>query len=115
MTSVSSARKLATLHTIVHTLDALIATIMDTSQQIAWIRYLLQACWHNAGITLLVDMTGQHLGTATPDILTITIQIGTDSADLNLAHITPDIGVIVIVILCRSCSRSFHQPSHHSS
>ena len=43
-------------------------------------------------------MTGQHLGTATPDILTVTIETGTDSANLNLTHITPDIGVTVIVI-----------------
>ena len=71
---------------------------MDTLWWIALTKYLLQAYWHDAGITPLGDMTGQHLRTATPDILTMTIEIGTDSADLNLAHITPDIGVIVIVI-----------------
>ena len=43
-------------------------------------------------------MTDQHLGTATPGILTVTIERGTDSADLNLTHITPDIGVTVAVI-----------------
>ena len=85
-------------HAIVHTLDVLIVTTMDTSQQIAQTRYLLQACWHDAGITPLVDMTGQHLRTATPDVLTMTMEIGTDSADLDLTHITPNIGVIVIVI-----------------
>ena len=98
MTSVSNARKLATWHTIVHTLDVLIATIMDMSQQIALTKYLLQAHWHNAGITPLVDVTGQHLRTATLDILTMTIETGTDSADLDLAHIIPDIGVTVIEI-----------------
>ena len=98
MTSVSSARKPVTWHTIVHTLDVLIATIMDTSQWIALTKYLLQACQHNAGITPLVDVTGQHLGTATPDVLTTTIEKGTDSANLDLAHITPEIGVTVIVI-----------------
>ena len=71
MANVSNARKLATWHAIVHTLDVLIATIMDMSQQIALTRYLLQACQHDAGITPLVDVTGQHLGTATPDILTM--------------------------------------------
>ena len=98
MTSVSNARKAATWHAIVHTLDVLIATIMDTLQQIALTKYLLQACQHDAGITPLVDMTGQHLGTATPGILTMTIETDTDSADLDLTHITPDIGVTVIVI-----------------
>ena len=82
MTSVSNARKLATWHAIVHTLDVLIATIMDTLQQIALTKYLLQACWHSAEITPLVDVTGQHLRTATPGVLTMTIETGTDSADL---------------------------------
>ena len=71
---------------------------MDMLQQIALTRYLLQACWHNIGITSLVDVTGQHLRTATPDILTATIETGTDSANLDLTHITPDIEVTVIVI-----------------
>ena len=71
---------------------------MDTLQEIALTRYHLQAHWHDAGITPLVDVTGQHLRTATPDILTVTIGTGTDSANLNLAHITPDIGVAVVVI-----------------
>ena len=96
--SVFNARKPATWHTIVHTLDVLIARIMDKSQQIALTKYLLQAHQHDTGITPLVDMTGQHLGTATPDVLTVTIGPGTDSADLNLTHITPDIGVAVLVI-----------------
>ena len=98
MTCVSKARKLATWQTIVHTLDVLIATIMDMSQQIALTRYLLQACQNDAGITPLVDVTGQHLGTATPDILTTTIETGTDSADLDLTHTTPNIEVTVVVI-----------------
>ena len=42
MTSVFNARKLATWHAIVHTLDVLIATIMDTLQWIALTKYLLQ-------------------------------------------------------------------------
>ena len=97
-TSVSNARKLTTWHAIVHTLDVLIATIMDMLLWIALTKYLLQACQHDAGITPLVDVAGQHLRTATPDILTATIETSTASADLDLAHITPDIGVTVIVI-----------------
>ena len=98
MTSVSNARKPATWHAIVHTLDVLIATIMDTLQQIALTKFLLQAHWHDAEITPLVDMTGQHLRTATPGILTVTIETDTDSANLDLTHITPDIGVTATVI-----------------
>ena len=45
-------------------------------------------------------MTDQHLRIiATPGIPIMTIVTGTDSANLNLAHITPDRGVTVIVIL----------------
>ena len=98
MTSVSNARKLATWHGFVHTLDVLIATIMDMSQHFALTKYLLQACQHNAAITPLVDVTGQHLKTAMPDILTLTIDTGTDSANLDLTHTTPDIEVTVAVI-----------------
>ena len=98
MASVFNARKLATRHAIVHILDVSIATIMDTLQRIALTNYLLQACQHGAEITPVVDVTGQHLRTATPDVLTVTIEIGTDSTDLNLAHITPDIEVTVAVI-----------------
>ena len=98
MTSISNARKPATWHTIVHILGVLIVAIMGTLQQIALTKYHLQACWHDAGITPLVDVTDQHLRTATPGILTVTIETGTDSADLDLAHITPGIGVPVTVI-----------------
>ena len=98
MISVSNARKPATWNTIVHTLDVLIATIMNTSQQMALTRYLLQACQQDAGITSLVDMTGQYHRTATPDVLTATIETGTDSANLDLTHITPNIEVTVVVI-----------------
>ena len=98
MTSVSNARKLATWHAIFHTLDVSIATIMDMSQWITLTKYLLQACWHGTEITPLVDVTGQHLRTATPGILTVSIETDTDSADCILTHITPDIGVTAIVI-----------------
>ena len=98
MISVSNARKPATWHAIVHTLDVSIVTIMDMLQQIALTKYHLQACQHDAEITPLVDMTDQCLTAATPGILTMTIETGTYSADLDLAHITPDIGVTVAVI-----------------
>ena len=43
-------------------------------------------------------MTGQHPGTATPDILTATIKKGTDSTNPDPTHTTPNIEVTVIVI-----------------
>ena len=98
MTSVFNARKLATWHAIVHILDVSIATIMDISQQIALTKYLLQVCQHSAEITPLVGMTGQHLRTATLDILTMTIGTDTDSGNCILTRITPDIGVTAIMI-----------------
>ena len=99
-TSVSNARKPGTWHAIAHTLDALIVTIMDMSQQIALTEFHLQACQHDAEITPLANMTEQHLRIiATPGILTVTIETGTDLANLDPTHITPDTGVTVIVFL----------------
>ena len=108
MTNVSNARKLATWHAIVHTCNVLIATIMVMLQWIALTKYLLQACWHDAGITPLVHVTGQHPGTATPDVLTATIETVTDSA--NPAHTTPDIEVTVIVIPAEAVLDHFIDP-----
>ena len=100
MTSVSNARKLASWHAIVLTLDASIVTIMDMLPWIALIKYHLLTHQHNAEITPLADMTDQHLGIiATPGIPTMTIETGPDSVDLGLSHLTPDIGVTVVVIL----------------
>ena len=98
MISVFNARKPATWHAIVHILDVLTATIMDTSQWISLTKYLLQTCQHGAEITPLVDMTGQHLRPATPDVLTVTIGTDTDSADHVVTHITQDIGVTAVMI-----------------
>ena len=71
---------------------------MDTLQQIALTKCHLQAHQQDAGTTPLVGMTGQHLGIiATPSIPTLTIGTGTDPVDLDLAHITLDIGVTVTV------------------
>ena len=48
-------------------------------------------------------MTDQHLRIiASPGVPTVTIETGTDSADLDLTHITPDTGVTVIVILAEA-------------
>ena len=110
MTSVSNARKPATWYTTVHTLDVLTATFMDMLQRIVLTRYLLQACWHNTGITPLVDVTGQHLRTAMPDVLTATIETGTDSANLDPTHTTPYIEVTVVVILIEAILDHFIDP-----
>ena len=89
---------------------------MDMSQQIALTKYHLQAHQHNAEATPLVDARDQHLGIiATPGIPTMTIEAGTDSVDCDLAHITPDIGVTVIVILAEAILDHFTWPSYHSS
>ena len=84
---------------------------MDTLQQIALTKYHLQAHGHNAETTPLVDVTDQHLAIiATPGIPTVTMETGTDSVDLNLTHITPDIGVTVIVIHAEAILDHFTGP-----
>ena len=110
MTNASNARKPATWHAMVHTLDVLIATIMVMLQQIALTRYLHQACWHDAWITPLVDVTDQHPGTAKPDVLTMTMETGTDSANPDPTHTTPDIEVTVIVIPAEAILDHFINP-----
>ena len=113
MTSVSNVRKLTTWHATASISDALTVTIMDTLQGIALTKYHLQAHQHDAGTTPLVSMTDQHLRIiATPGIPTMTIETGTDSVDLNLAHITLDIGVTVTVILAEAVLDHF--TSHHT-
>ena len=84
---------------------------MDMLQQIALTKYHLQAHQHNAGTTPLVDMTDQHLRIiAAPGIPIVTIERGTDSVNLNLAHITLDIGVTVAVILTEAILDHFTSP-----
>ena len=91
MINVSNAKKLATWHAIVLTSDALTVIIMGTLQWIALTKSHLQACQQDPGTTTLVGMTDQHLRViTTPGITTVTIGIGTDSVDLNLAPITLD-------------------------
>ena len=115
MTTVSSGRKPATWHAIVHTFDVLIVTIMDTSQWIALTKYHPQACQHDAEITPLADLTDQHLRPATPGVPTMTIETGMYSVTLNPTHTTPDIGVTVIVIPAEAILDHFINPSCHSS
>ena len=64
-------------------------------------------------------MTDQHLRViTTPGITTMTIGIGTDSVDLNLAPIILDIGVTVMVILIEITLDPFtgpHVVAHHAT
>ena len=111
MTSVSNARKPATWHAIVLISGALTVTMMDTLQWIALTKHHLQAHQHDAETTPQVDMTDQHLGIiATPGIPTMTIETGTDSVNLDLTHITPDIVVTVAVILAETILDHFTSP-----
>ena len=111
MTSVSNVRKPATWHATAIISDALTVTIMDTSQQIALTKYHLQAHQHNTGTTPLVGITDQHLGIInTPSIPTVTIGTGTDSVNLDFAHITLDIAVTVTVILAEVILDHFTGP-----
>ena len=63
-------------------------------------------------------MTDQHLRIlTTPGIPTMTIGIGTDSVNLDFAHITLDIGVTVAVILTEVTLDPFtgpHAIAHHA-
>ena len=93
--------------------------IMATSQQIAPTKFHPQAYQHDAGTTTLEDMIDQHLGIAiTIGIITVTIEIGTGSADLDLAPIIPNIGVTVAVTLTEVTLDPFtnpHATAHHAS
>ena len=83
---------------------------MATSQWIALKKFHLQAYQQDAGTTL-VDMIDQHLEvTITPGITTMTIEIGTGSADLNLTPIILDIGVTVTVTLAEVTLDPFTNP-----
>ena len=72
-----------------------------------------------SGTTTLVDMIDQHLGvTITPGITTVTIKIGTGSADLDLAAIILDIGVTIAVTITEVTLDPFtvpHATAHHAT
>ena len=92
---------------------------MAMSQQIAPTKFHLQAYQQDAGTITLVDVIDQHLRvTITPGITTMTIEIGTGSADLNLAPIILDIGVTVAVPLTEVTLGPFttpHTAAHHAT
>ena len=67
-----------------------------------------QAYQHDTETTIPEEKIDPHLGVIIAiGTTTMTIKIGTDSADLDLAPIILDIGVTVAVTH-RSCSKSFH-------
>ena len=85
--------------------------IMATLQQIALTKFHLQAYQQDVGTTTLVDMIDHHLGvTITPGITTVTIEIGTGSADLDLTPIILDTGVTVAVTLAEVTLDPFTDP-----
>ena len=92
---------------------------MATLQRIAPTKFHLQAYQQDAGTTTLVDMIYQHLRvTITPGITTVTIEIGTGSADLNLTPIILDIGETVTVTFAEVALDPFtdlHATEHHAT
>ena len=92
--------------------------IMATSQQIAQTKFHLQAYQQDAGTTL-VDMIDQHLRVImTSGITSMSIGIGIGSANLDLAPVILDIGVIVTVTLAEVTLDPFtdpHTAAHHAT
>ena len=92
---------------------------MAMSQQIAPTKFCSQAYQHDAETTTLEDVTDPHLGvTIVVGITTMTIEIGTFSADLNLAPIIWDIGVTITVTLAEVSLDPFtdpHPATHHAT
>ena len=84
---------------------------MAMSQQTALTKFHPQAYQQDAETITLVDMIDPHLGvTITIGIMTMTIEIGTGSADLNLAPIILDIGVTATVTLAKVTLDPFTNP-----
>ena len=92
---------------------------MAMSQPTTLTRFHPQAYQHDAETITLVDVIDPHLGvTITIGITTMTIKIGTGSADLNLAPIILDIGVTVAVTLTEVTLDPFTNPlatAHHAT
>ena len=92
---------------------------MAMSQQIALTKFFPQACQHNAETTTLEDVIDPHLRrTIMIGITTVTIEIGTGSADLDLTPIIPDIGATVGVTLTEATLHPFtnpHTAAHHAT
>ena len=119
MMNVFNAKKLATWPTIVPTYDVLTVMIMAMLQQIAPTKFYPQAYQHDAETTTLEDMIDPQLGiTIAIDITTMTIEIDTGSADIDLTPIIPDIGVTVAVTLTGVAIDPFtnpHAAAHHAT
>ena len=119
MINVSNSKKLATWHAIAPAYDAVTVIIMATSQQITPTKFHLQAYQQDTGTTTLVDVIDQHLGvTIIPGITTMTMEIGTGSADLDLTPIILDIGVTVAMTLTEVTLDPFTNPqaaAHHAT
>ena len=88
-------------------------------QQIAPTKFHPQAYQHDAETITLEDMIDPHLRVRTAiGITTMTMKIGTGSADLNLTPIILDIGVTVTVTLAEVTLDPFtnpHTAAHHAT
>ena len=93
--------------------------IIAMLQQIAPTKFCCQAYQHDAETTTPEDAIDPHLGTAIMiGITTVTIKIGTGSADLNLTPIIPDIGATVAVTLTEAVLDPFttpHATAYHTT
>ena len=93
--------------------------IMAMLQQIAPTKFHPQAYQHNTETTTPEDMIDPHVGiTIAIGITTMTIEIGTGSADLFLTPIIPDIGVTVAVTLTEVTLDPItnpHATAHHAT
>ena len=92
---------------------------MAMSQQTAPTRFHPQAYQQDAETITLVDVIDPHLRvTITTGITTMTIEIGTGPADLDLTPITLDIGVTVMATLAEVTLDPFtdpHAAAHHAT
>ena len=104
---------------IVPAYDVLTVMIMAMLQQIALTKFCPQTYQHDAETPTLEDMIDPHLRvTITIGITTVTVEIGTDLADLNLIPIIPDIVVTVAVTLTEVTLDPFTNPHatiHHAT
>ena len=97
----------------------LIVIIMAMSQQIALTKFHPQAYQHHTEIATPEDVIDLHLGiTIEIGITTMTVEIGTGSADLDPTPIIPDIGVMVTVTLVEVVLdpiTNTHATAHHAT
>ena len=93
--------------------------IMAMLQWIAPTQFCPQAYQHDAETTTLEDVIDPHLRITTAfGIITMPVEIGTGSADLDLTPVIPDIGVTVTVTLAEVTLDSFIDPyttAHHAT